>query len=189
MKKDLILSIDVDGGKLSFNKLKTIRGSLIFFDGEGNFYGSWDDLWHVLTHLSNDFNYHWTKLKPTYISKDFKQVITTELNKHKKSVPFENMDVHMQNWDTWEKVLFEEESIIEIDLTSIKTDYLRFLSVDYSSVLDIEHLFEIIGRFINSKKGFHLFNLSNGKKIKSISKEKLSEQHIIPGAMIKVEYS
>ena len=189
VNKDLILSIKFNDLCLSFYKLKTIRGSHIFFDEESNFYGSWDDLWHVLSHLSGDSDYHWTRLKPTYISKDFRRLIVNNLNSHKRSIPLENIDKHMQFWDLWEQVLFDDESTIEIDLTAIGNKHLRYVTLDYNSINDGEHLYFLIDKLNDQKnKMMEVMNLSNGKKIKSFSNEKLSEIAIMPGDTIKVEY-
>ena len=189
VNKDLILSIIFNDLGLSFYKLKTIRGSHIFFDEESNFYGSWDDLWHVLSHLSSDSDYHWTRLQPTYISKDFRRLIVNNLNSHKRSIPLENIDKHMQFWDLWEQVLFDDESTIEVDLTGIGNKHLRYVTLDYNSINDGEHLYSLIEKLNDHKnKMMEVMNLSNGKKIKSFSNEKLSEIAIMPGDTIKVEY-
>lgn len=88
--KDLVLSFAFEDSKFEFYKLKTIRGTNIFFDKEKNFYASWDDLWHVLNHISSEENYHWTHIQPEFIAKDYRRLILRHLNKHKTQVGPEN---------------------------------------------------------------------------------------------------
>ena len=95
----------------------------------------------------------------------------------------------MQFWDLWEQVLFDDESTIEVDLTGIGNKHLRYVTLDYNSINDGEHLYSLIEKLNDHKnKMMEVMNLSNGKKIKSFSNEKLSEIAIMPGDTIKVEY-
>lgn len=190
LNKDNILTIRLNERELHFYKLKTIRGSLIFYDSESNFYGSWDDLWHVLSNLSSEKDFHWTRLQPVYISKDFRRIILNNLNKHKRLISIENIDRHMKYWDQWEQILFSEETAIEIDISILKDKHIKILTIDYSSIPDITSLFEIVKK-INVENPFSghliLFNLSTGKKITETAFGLLSENQIMSGDLLKVE--
>lgn len=188
--KDHILTLKINEAELRFYKLKTIRGSLIFYDEESNFYASWDDLWHVLSNLSSEQNFHWTRLQPLLISRDFRRVILNNLNKHKKEIPIENMDQHMAHWDLWEKILFADETTIEIDISALNDKNIKVITVDYSSISDIESVFSLIKNYTKDSETSGdsvLFNLSTGNKIASSAKGLLSENQIMTGDLLKVE--
>lgn len=188
--KDHILTLKLNETELRFYKLKTIRGSLIFYDEESNFYASWDDLWHVLSNLSSENNFHWTTLQPLLISKDFRRVILNNLNKHKKDIPIENIDQHMAHWDLWEKILFDDETTMEIDISALNDKNIKVITVDYSSISDVESVFKLINKYAKDKVKVDdvvLFNLSTGHKIASSANGLLSENQIMTGDLLKVE--
>lgn len=188
--KDRILTLKINETELRFYKLKTIRGSLIFYDEESNFYASWDDLWHVLSNLSSEQNFHWTRLQPLLISRDFRRIFLNNLNKHKKEIPIENIDQHMAYWDLWEKILFADETTIEIDISALNDKNIKVITVDYSSISDTESVFKLVENYskdIEKAGGLVLFNLSTGNKIASSAKGLLSENQIMTGDLLKVE--
>lgn len=188
--KDHILTLKINEVEMRFYKLKTIRGSLIFYDEESNFYASWDDLWHVLSNLSSEQNFHWTRLKPTLISRDFRRIILNNLNKHKKDIPIENIDQHMAHWDLWEKILFADETTMELDISALNDKNIKVITVDYSSISDVESVFRLVKNYANNSVKVDdvvLFNLSTGNKIASSAKGLLSENQIMTGDLLKVE--
>ncbi len=188
LNKDLILTLEFNDLILNFYKLRTIRGTNIFFDDESNFYATWDDLWHVLNHLSNKGDYHWTKLKPNYISKDFRRLILKNLNNHKSKISIENFGKHINAWSNWEKLIFEDISTIDIDISCFNNSKIKIITIDYNSVSVLDDILKLIEPFndINQNKELKMVNLSNGKTIHFSSSDSLNDYNVIPGDILKV---
>lgn len=185
--KDLVLSFVFEDSKFEFYKLKTIRGTNIFFDNEKNFYASWNDLWHVLNHISSDENYHWSYIQPEFISNDYKHLILGNLNKHKTKVGPENYGGFYKYWSKWESILFEDGSTIELDISCLNNMIIKAISLDYKQLLKMSSLMEVLGMFISLKdQDYYIVNLSSGKKITLGLNNKLSEQDVLPGDLLKL---
>ena len=188
LNKDLILSVVLKDLKMDFFKLKTIRGMNIYFDIGKNFYASWDDLWHVLNHISSDENYHWTHIKPNFIAKDYRRLILGYLNDHKSKIPLESYGSHLRNWSNWEDILFEDGSTIDFDISCLNNQLIKSISVDYDQLLKATKLTEIFKSFynINSNGDFQVINLNSGKKIAISLNDKLSAKDVLPGDLLKI---
>lgn len=189
VSKDKILGLVIKDAPYEVYKLKTIRGSLIFYDNQSNFFGSWDDLWHVIVHLSNTPEFHWTQLTPTYISKDFQRIIINKLHQHKKETPIENLDLHLRNWEAWESFLYAEESTFDVDLSNAKLKHLKVITLDYMSFENTQELFLYLDEVAEKEDHIvrSLISLSNGKKITSGVNESLAENGITPGDILRIE--
>jgi hypothetical protein len=185
--KDLVLSFAFEDSKFEFYKLKTIRGTNIFFDNEKNFYASWDDLWHVLNHISSDENYHWTLIQPEFIAKDYRRLILGYLNKHKTKVGPENYGEFYKYWSNWETILFEDGSTVELDISCLSNKIIKVISLDYNQLIVTSSLKEVLVKFFSPENSdYYIVNLSSGKKITINSSNKLSEQDVLPGDLLKL---
>jgi hypothetical protein len=185
--KDLVLSFAFEDSKFEFYKLKTIRGTNIFFDNEKNFYASWDDLWHVLNHISSDENYHWTLIQPEFIAKDYRRLILGYLNKHKTKVGPENYGEFYKYWSNWETILFEDGSTVELDISCLSNKIIKVISLDYNQLILTSSLKEVLVKFFSPENSdYYIVNLSSGKKIAINSSNKLSEQDVLPGDLLKL---
>mgnify|MGYP006121678001 FL=1 len=185
--KDLVLSFAFEDSKFEFYKLKTIRGTNIFFDNEKNFYASWDDLWHVLNHISSDENYHWTLIQPEFIAKDYRRLILGYLNKHKTKVGPENYGEFYKYWSNWETILFEDGSTVELDISCLSNKIIKVISLDYNQLIVTSSLKEVLVKFFSPENSdYYIVNLSSGKKIAINSSNKLSEQDVLPGDLLKL---
>lgn len=185
--KDLVLSFAFEDSKFEFYKLKTIRGTNIFFDNEKNFYASWDDLWHVLNHISSDENYHWTLIQPEFIAKDYRRLILGYLNKHKTKVGPENYGEFYKYWSNWETILFEDGSTVELDISCLSNKIIKVISLDYNQLIITSSLKEVLVKFFSLEDSdYYIVNLSSGKKIAINSSNKLSEQDVLPGDLLKL---
>lgn len=185
--KDLVLSFAFEDSKFEFYKLKTIRGTNIFFDNEKNFYASWDDLWHVLNHISSDENYHWTLIQPEFIAKDYRRLILGHLNKHKTKVGTENYGEFYKYWSNWETILFEDGSTVELDISCLSNKIIKVISLDYNQLIVTSSLKEVLVKFFGTEYcDYYIVNLSSGKKIAINLSNKLSEQDVLPGDLLKL---
>mgnify|MGYP000863903718 FL=1 len=185
--KDLVLSFTFEDSKFEFYKLKTIRGINIFFDNEKNFYASWDDLWHVLNHISSDENYHWTLIQPEFIAKDYRRLILGHLNKYKTKVGTENYGGFYKYWSNWETILFEDGSTVELDISCLSNKIIKVISLDYNQLIVTSSLKEVLMKFFSLEDSdYYIVNLSSGKKIALGLSNKLSEQDILPGDLLKL---
>ena len=185
--KDLVLSFAFEDSKFEFYKLKTIRGTNIFFDNEKNFYASWDDLWHVLNHISSDENYHWTLIQPEFIAKDYRRLILGYLNKHKTKVGPENYGEFYKYWSNWETILFEDGSTVELDISCLSNRIIKVISLDYNQLIVTSSLKEVLVKFFGTEDcDYYIVNLSSGKKIDLGLSNKLSEQDVLPGDLLKL---
>jgi hypothetical protein len=185
--KDLVLSFAFEDSKFEFYKLKTIRGTNIFFDNEKNFYASWDDLWHVLNHISSDENYHWTLIQPEFIAKDYRRLILGYLNKHKTKVGPENYGEFYKYWSNWETILFEDGSTVELDISCLSNKIIKVISLDYNQLILTSSLKEVLVKFFSPENSdYYIVNLSSGKKMAINSSNKLSEQDVLPGDLLKL---
>lgn len=185
--KDLVLSFAFEDLKFNFYKLKTIRGTNIFFDNEKNFYASWDDLWHVLSHISSNENYHWTHIQPEFIAKDYRRLILGYLNKHKTKVGPENYGVFYKYWTNWEAILFEDGSTVELDISCLSNKIIKVISLDYNQLIVTSSLKEVLMKFFSLEDSdYYIVNLSSGKKIALGLSNKLSEQDVLPGDLLKL---
>tara|TARA_B100000795_G_scaffold227678_1_gene184107 strand:- start:584 stop:1165 length:582 start_codon:yes stop_codon:yes gene_type:complete len=188
LDKNLVLSFVLKDLKLEFYKLKTIRGTNIFFDNEKNFYASWDDLWHVLNHISSDKNYHWTQIKPEFIAKDYRRLILGYLNNHKAKISHESYGGHLEYWSNWENILFEDGSTIDFDISCLNNQLIKALTIDYNSLLKTTNLDEVLVPFcdISTVSDFQIINLSSGKKITVSLSDQFLEQDVLPGDLLKL---
>lgn len=185
--KDLVLSFAFEDLKFNFYKLKTIRGTNIFFDNEKNFYASWDDLWHVLSHISSDESYHWTHINPEFIAKDYRRLILGYLNKHKTKVGPENYGGFYKYWSNWEAILFEDGSTVELDISCLSNKIIKVISLDYNQLIVTSSLKEVLVKFFSLEDSdYYIVNLSSGKKIALGLSNKLSEQDVLPGDLLKL---
>lgn len=188
--KDLILSFEFNDTHFEFFKLKTIRGTNIFFDSDKNFYASWDDLWHVLNNMSAEKKYHWTQLNPKYIAKDYKRLIIRNLNKHKSMVGVENLGDFHTYWSKWEEILFEEESTVELDISNLKNPLVKSISLDYNQLLKEKDINEILNDLIDFKiLDYSIVNLSSGKKLLGEKKLNFNNKNILPGDLLKIYFN
>lgn len=185
--KDLVLSFAFEDSKFEFYKLKTIRGTNIFFDNEKNFYAFWDDLWHVLNHISSEENYHWTHIQPEFIAKDYRRLILGHLNKHKTKVGPENYGGFYKYWSKWEAILFEDGSTVELDISCLSNKIIKVISLDYKQLILTSSLKEVLVKFFSPEDcDYYIVNLSSGKKIALGFSNKLSEQDVLPGDLLKL---
>lgn len=185
--KDLILSFSFNDSHFEFFKLKTIRGTNIFFDSDKNFYASWDDLWHVLNNMSPEKKYHWTQLNPNYIAKDYKRLIINNLNKHKSIIGVENLGDFHTYWSKWEEILFEEGSTVELDISNLNNPLVKSISIDYNQLLKVSDINEILNNLIDFKiLDYSIVNLSSGKKILGEKKINITSENILPGDLLKI---
>ena len=187
INKDLVLSFVFENLKFEFYKLRTIRGTNIFFDNKKNFYASWDDLWHVLNHISPDENYHWTHILPDFIAKDYRRLILGNLNNHKTKVGPENYGRFHKYWSSWEAILFQDGSMVELDISCLRNKLIKMITLDYKQLISISSFKEdLVKIFSPENSNYYIVNLSSGKKIVLNPNNKLSEQNILPGDLLKL---
>ena len=185
--KDIVLSFVFKESSFDFYKLKTIRGTNIFFDNQKNFYGSWDDLWHVLKNLSAEKKYHWSHVIPKFIAKDYRRLILGYLNKHKSQVGLENYGLFHEFWAKWETLLFEDGSTVELDISAIKNPTIKSISLEYEQLLKQNSINEVLANFFDSKNhSLSIVNLSSGKKFDINEEMEISNKDIIPGDLLKL---
>ena len=144
-------------------------------------------MWHVLNHISSDENYHWTLIQPEFIAKDYRRLILGHLNKHKTKVGTENYGGFYKYWSNWETILFEDGSTVELDISCLSNKIIKVISLDYNQLIVTSSLKEVLVKFFSHEDcDYYIVNLSSGKKIALGLSNKLSEQDVLPGDLLKL---
>ena len=85
-------------------------------------------------------------------------------------------------------LLFEDGSTVELDISCLSNKIIKVISIDYNQLIVTSSLKEVLVKFFspNEDSDYYIVNLSSGKKIALGLSNKLSEQDVLPGDLLKL---
>jgi hypothetical protein len=191
-----VFSFKIEDKLFELFRIKTVRRHLIYVDSFGHYYASWNDFWHVFNNLENSRDKHWSIYEPEFIHRDHRRFILKELSRFKSLTKAENWDVYLESWSKWEKILFDSEISLEIDLSETPiSEKLQYIGFHYGKFSSLEEMIKNIeSDYLNSflpspsyNENWIFINTYSGQKVVERPQKTLEDAQILPGNILLVK--